>query len=257
MSSRIRCVRRMASPPSRLPPRWRERAPRENLRRSPRRRSFGVMFNPRLDAPRSLAFIVRRSTCAIRVPWSSASEYTMYRPDGCHAGESAAPTVGIMRTFAPSLSTIFSCFPSTKAIRVAAIPRVPVIQRSISSLTTWMPRRRSRSSESLPTESLSTNREYTESVRSESLAAFARSNASRRFSSPESESRRAAAARAFARSRVVLATTGLAAARARLSRWTESAASAESVAPVLLSRTADRESLIAGSLCTAPLGSLK
>ena len=28
----------------------------------------GVMLSPRLDAERSLAFIVRKSTCAIRVP---------------------------------------------------------------------------------------------------------------------------------------------------------------------------------------------
>src|SRR5690242_17708632 len=45
----------------------------------------------------------------------------MYRPDGCHVGESAAFGVGMVRSFAPSLSMILSLVPSTNAMRVAEI----------------------------------------------------------------------------------------------------------------------------------------
>ena len=50
-----------------------------------------------------------RSNCAIRVPTIVARpRRRCIAPDGCHAGESAAPTVGIVRSFAPSLSMILS-----------------------------------------------------------------------------------------------------------------------------------------------------
>jgi len=58
-----------------------------------------------------------------------------------------------MRSLAPSLSTTFITLPSTNTIFVDAIPRVPVIQRSSSSLTPWMARRRSRPAESRTIES--------------------------------------------------------------------------------------------------------